>query len=71
MHTLSLLRVGNLVRHKAGGPIMMVDWASQTWQRQVCCVWVENRQKQAANFDAASLQAVYGDGSPRMYPRED
>ena len=60
------LRVGDLVRHKSGGPIMMVDWApAYPVQREVGCSWVEDGQKKAAYFDPAVLQTVYGDSSPR------
>jgi len=65
-------RVGNFVKHKSGGPIMVVDdapaWPVQT--EPIGCVWVEDGQTKAAQFHPAVLQAVYGDGSPRNYDDE-
>jgi hypothetical protein len=71
------LRPGNLVRHKSGGPIMMVDVAPfegmgmlppdpECW-----CVWVEDRVKKGGIFRVSHLETVYADGSPRNYEHED
>jgi len=68
------LRPGNLVRHKSGGPIMMIEkaWPEHLWlfnrSNYPCdCIWVEGRIRKAATFPALDLQAVHADGSPRSY----
>ena len=70
------LRPGNLVRHKSGGPIMMID--DREWMGgsrgppdpQHQCTWVENGTKKAAMFQESQLQCVYADGTPRDYDEE-
>jgi uncharacterized protein YodC (DUF2158 family) len=48
------LRPGNLVRHKTGGPIMMVTRTyphhSMMWRIRYQCTWVEGNQKTVADF---------------------
>lgn len=70
------LRPGNLVRHKSGGPIMMIDdlasiegmWGSYDADHQ--CTWVENGIRKFGTFRASQLQCVYLDGTPRNYDEE-
>ena len=65
------LRVGNLVKHKSGGPIMIVDWApAYPVQMEVGCIWVEDRKTKAGHFQPAVLQPVFADGTPRNYDDE-
>jgi uncharacterized protein YodC (DUF2158 family) len=70
------LRPGNLVRHKSGGPIMMIDDRESIggWRGpddpQHQCTWVENGTKKAATFRASQLQSVCADGTPRNYDNE-
>jgi uncharacterized protein YodC (DUF2158 family) len=65
------LRVGNLVKLKLGGPIMMVTWGPVRGPDINCeCTWVEDRQTRYARFPEHALQAVYVDGSPRNYDDE-
>jgi len=61
------LRPGNLVRHRSGGPIMIVDREvpHSSLEPFVSCFWVEAGQRNAASFKEDSLQVVNGDGSPR------
>ncbi|MCG2642446.1 MULTISPECIES: hypothetical protein [Bradyrhizobium] len=71
------LRPGNLVRHKSGGPIMMIDdqvsiegmWGSYDDPHHQCA-WVENGIKKFGTFRASQLQCVYADGTPRNYDEE-
>ena len=66
------LRVGNLVRHKSGGPIMIVEelpWPG-LGREMAKCVWVEDGQKKLEQLEVQLLQAVYTDGSPRNYDNE-
>ena len=67
-------RDGNLVRHKSGGPIMIVDKAFperwRNWVPWISCVWVVNGQKNVTFFHAGELQTVYADGTPRNYDDE-
>jgi uncharacterized protein YodC (DUF2158 family) len=70
------LRPGNLVRHKSGGPIMMIDdlissegiWGFYDAPHQ--CAWVEDGVKKFDNFRAPELQCVHADGTPRNYDAE-
>lgn len=70
------LRPGNLVRHKSGGPIMMIDdlvsiegfWGSDDAYHQ--CAWVEDGIRKFGTFRASQLQCVYLDGTPRNYDQE-
>jgi hypothetical protein len=70
------LRSGNLVRHKSGGPIVMVDLAppESLWlidpDFECWCIWVEDRVRKSAGHRASHLQPVYADGSPRNYDDE-
>jgi uncharacterized protein YodC (DUF2158 family) len=71
------LRVGNLVRHKSGGPIMMVDaalpdgmWLLDHDEACCSCVWVESRVRKFGTFRSSHLETVYADGSPRNYDAE-
>ncbi|MFK4502117.1 uncharacterized protein YodC (DUF2158 family) [Bradyrhizobium japonicum] len=71
------LRPGNLVTHKSGGPIMMIErvWPEHLWlsnrSNYPCdCIWVEDRVQKAATFPVLDLQAVHADGSPRSYDTE-
>ncbi|MEH2525913.1 uncharacterized protein YodC (DUF2158 family) [Bradyrhizobium sp. AZCC 2176] len=70
------LRVGNLVKHKSGGPIMMVDAAPPDGMRLLdgdvycSCVWVESRVRKFRTFRFSHLETVYADGSPRNYDAE-
>jgi uncharacterized protein YodC (DUF2158 family) len=60
-------RAGNLVRHRSGGPIMMVErvgWGSIT------CIWVENCEQKYGKFHEGTVLAVYADGSTRDYNSE-
>jgi uncharacterized protein YodC (DUF2158 family) len=66
------LRPGNLVKHRSGGPIMVVDRevSHSSIEPRVSCVWIEAGQRRCASFKEGSLQAVNGDGSPRDYDAE-
>ncbi|EJN11542.1 putative small protein (DUF2158) [Bradyrhizobium sp. YR681] len=66
------LRPGNLVKHRSGGPIMVVDRevSHSSNEPLVSCSWVEAGQRHSASFKEDSLQAVNGDGSPRDYEAE-
>jgi uncharacterized protein YodC (DUF2158 family) len=64
------IRTGNLVRHKSGGPIMMVEEIRKPDMLTPAfaeCVWVENRQLRHNKFHLDALQTVYANGSPRDY----
>ena len=65
------LRPGNLVRHKSGGPIMMVTMAYPRlpMMRHVKyeCTWIDSQQKMVADFEEELLQPVYADGSARPF----
>lgn len=71
-----ILRPGNLVRHRSGGPIMMVDdlisregvWGIPDPTHD--CTWLENGIKKIGSFRASELQSVYADGTPRNYDDE-
>jgi uncharacterized protein YodC (DUF2158 family) len=66
-----ILRPGNLVRHRSGGPIMMMDdpisregmWGAHDAPHD--CTWLENGVKKIGRFRASELQSVYADGTPR------
>jgi hypothetical protein len=71
------LRPGNLVKHRSGGPIMMVDLGPldqfmpmRPLDPECSCVWVENGVKKGAAFPVSHLQPVYADGTPRNYDEE-
>jgi uncharacterized protein YodC (DUF2158 family) len=68
------LRPGNLVRHKTGGPVMMIEWetGADAFGRDAhcLCVWVENGARRFATFHRWTLQPVHADGSPRRYDAE-
>lgn len=71
------LKPGNLVTHKSGCPIMLIDrvWPEHLWLMNrsdyPCdCTWVEDRVPRAATFLATQLRPVYADGSPRSYDEE-
>jgi uncharacterized protein YodC (DUF2158 family) len=70
------LRTGNLVRHKSGGPIMMIDMVPPEgiWllnpDFECGCVWMEDRARKSAVYRISHLQAVYADGSPRNFDKE-
>jgi len=67
------LRLGNLVRHKSGGPIMIVDFVSpheEGADPQIGCYWIENGARKSAYLRLWTLQAVHADGSPRNYDDE-
>jgi uncharacterized protein YodC (DUF2158 family) len=70
------LRPGNLIRHKSGGPIMMIGAAPPEGMWLVnpdfeChCIWVEDRVRKRGVFRVSHLQSVYADGSPRSYENE-
>jgi len=68
-------RDGNLVKHKSGGPIMMVERAPperlRNWGDWISCVWVEDGQRNVKLFYSGELQAVYADGTPRNYDDKD
>ncbi len=53
-----LLRLGNLVRHKSGGPIMVVDREvfRSPLEPLISCVWVEARQRHHASFKEGTLK---------------
>jgi uncharacterized protein YodC (DUF2158 family) len=71
--TMTQFRLGNLVRHKSGGPIMMVDKEAPPFdvsEPSISCTWVEARQRKYARFRMGSLQAVYADGTSRDYSKE-
>jgi uncharacterized protein YodC (DUF2158 family) len=63
------LRPGNLVKHRSGGPIMVIDRevSHSSIEPWVSCIWIEAGQRHCASFKEGSLQAVNGDGSPRDY----
>jgi uncharacterized protein YodC (DUF2158 family) len=72
-----ILRPGNLVRHKSGGPIMMIDDLISrdefTWNVRDAphdCTWLENGVKKTGSFRASELQCVYADETPRNYDGE-
>jgi uncharacterized protein YodC (DUF2158 family) len=71
-----ILRPGNLVRHKSGGPIMMVDdlISREQFERNSFlrdaphdCTWLEDGIKKIGSFRPSELQCVYADGTPRSY----
>jgi uncharacterized protein YodC (DUF2158 family) len=68
-------RPGNLVRHKSGGPIMMVDDLIPREQFRGTlgfhdashdCTWLENGVARSGSFRAS----VYADGTPRNHGEE-
>ena len=70
-------RPGNLVKHKSGGPIMMIEiappegmWLVNPTDFECYCVWVEDRVRKGGVFRLSHLQPVYADGSPRNYGEE-
>jgi len=66
-------RVGNLIRHKSGGPIMTVEYVHKLGlglPPVLDCVWVESRQRKFSSFPGDMVEAVYADGSPREYSKE-
>ncbi len=63
-------RTGNLVRHKSGGPIMMVEDISYLMVR-ASCVWTESSVRQHRVFELAALDLVFADGTPRDYAAEN
>jgi uncharacterized protein YodC (DUF2158 family) len=66
-------RIGNLVRHKSGGPIMMVDTEPQdsiVGPVPFHCTRVEDGHKKSQRFWPQVLQLVYADGTPRSYDSE-
>ncbi|MBR0757966.1 hypothetical protein JQ604_37795 [Bradyrhizobium jicamae] len=70
-------RPGNLVRHKSGGPIMMIDdiasinvYMGSHDGPSHQCTWVEQGIKRFGSFRASQLQCVYADGTPRNYDEE-
>ena len=74
-----ILRPGNLVRHKSGGPIMMVDdlipreqfrGAFGFYDSHHDCTWLENGLKKTGSFRPSELKCVYADGTPRNYDEE-
>ena len=76
---IMVLRPGNLVRHKSGGPIMMVDdlvsreeFGRSSFVRDAGhdCTWLENGVKKIGSFRPSELQCVYADGTPRNYDDE-
>jgi uncharacterized protein YodC (DUF2158 family) len=71
------LRPGNLVRHKSGGPIMMIDDAVSLEEGPGFvddpyhqCAWVEAGTKRFGTFRASQLQWVHVDGTPRNRDEE-
>ncbi|MBA7468747.1 hypothetical protein ES703_119957 [subsurface metagenome] len=68
---MSEIRIGNLVRHKSGGPIMLVSELPPLFWGQFArfaeCVWVENRERKYSKFHLDSLLTVYADGSQHNY----
>jgi hypothetical protein len=76
---IMMLRPGNLVRHRSGGPIMMVDdlisreqFGSSSFFHDAPhdCTWLENGIKKIGSFRPSELQCVYADGTPRNYDDE-
>lgn len=74
-----VLRPGNLVRHKSGGPIMMIDDLTSRDQFKGLwgihdaphdCTWHEKGVKKIGSFRPSELQSVYADGTPRNYDTE-
>jgi uncharacterized protein YodC (DUF2158 family) len=74
-----ILKPGNLVRHKSGGPIMLVDdLISREQFRESSfildaphdCTWLENGIKKIGSFRPSELQCVYADGTPRNYDND-
>jgi uncharacterized protein YodC (DUF2158 family) len=74
-----VLRPGNLVRHKSGGPIMMVDdlisreQFKRSWgihDARHDCTWIENGMKKFGSFRPSELLCVFADGTPRNYDGE-
>ncbi len=63
-------RIGNLVKHKLGGPIMVINGTSKGAPGKFAlytCTWVEDGQKKQEILSGQLLQHVYADGSPRDY----
>jgi uncharacterized protein YodC (DUF2158 family) len=62
-----VFRLGDFVRHKSGGPIMVVDRevSRSPIEPTISCVWTEAGERHYASFKEAELQPVYGDGTPR------
>jgi uncharacterized protein YodC (DUF2158 family) len=74
-----ILRSGNLVRHKSGGPIIVVDdvvsrervgRSSFVRDARHDCTWLENGIKRVGSFRPSELQCVHADGTPRNYDEE-
>lgn len=74
-----ILRPGNLVRHRSGGAIMMVDdlisrerFGRSSFVRDAphYCTWLENGTKKISSFHPSELQCAYADGTPRNYDDE-
>lgn len=68
-----MFRLGNLVRHRSGGPIMVVDQdvLRSSMEPKVYCAWTEAGERRHACFKEGELQAVHGDGTPRDYGSEE
>jgi uncharacterized protein YodC (DUF2158 family) len=68
-----LFRLGNLVRHRSGGPIMVVDREvpHSSIEPRVGCVWIEAGERRHASFKEGELHAVHGDGRPRTHHAEE
>jgi uncharacterized protein YodC (DUF2158 family) len=68
-----LFKLGNLVRHRSGGPIMVVDQdvLRSSVEPKVYCAWTEAGERHHASFQERELQAVHGDGTPRNYSSEE
>ena len=68
-----MFRLGNLVRHRSGGPIMVVDQEAfrASIEPKIHCVWIEAGERRHASFREGEVQAVHGDGTPKDYSSEE
>ena len=62
MTEMHSFRVGNLVKHKSRGPMMVVEGV---WDHRM-----EGRERKFASFESDMVEPVHGDGSPRGYSNE-
>ncbi|MCK1401260.1 DUF2158 domain-containing protein [Bradyrhizobium sp. 4] len=68
-----MFKLGDFVRHKSGGPIMVVDQEvfRSSIEPTIRCAWIEAGKRHHASFKEGELQPVHGDGTPRGYRAED
>jgi uncharacterized protein YodC (DUF2158 family) len=67
-------KLGNLVRHKPGSPVMMIDGSfcsGKMVDALVDCVWMEDKAKRSVSFPFSELNLVFADGTPRDHAAEE